>query len=627
MRGKWIFLRLLLLRLGIVSLLYTALRVLFFVLNNQHFNDAPFISFVGGIRFDVAAIILLNIPVIILHLIPLPWRHTPVYQGITKTTFYLCNIPGYLLACIDLVFFGFTLKRSTADLFDMLMLGNDFEMILPSLLLDYWNIVLIFLLLIGVTEFLYKKTQRIDLPVLPFLRSLPLQTLLFAATLFLFGVLARGGIQLTPINVLIAGNYGGSKHSPLVLNTPFTIMQTLGKQILPQPEYYSEEELNKIFNTVRQYNNGARIGEYSNVVIILLESFSSEYIGAISGLKSYTPFLDSLFQHGLLYSNAYANGHRSIEALPSIISSIPPLMNDPYVISNYSGNKIGGLAEILSEEGYSSSFYHGGKNGTMAFDDYCKVAGFDDYFGLDEYPNEGDFDGTWGISDDPYFQYFAKQMQEQQEPFFSCLFSLSSHHPYKLPKKYNGRFKEGELPIHRTIQYTDMALSRFFHTASKMSWFQNTLFVITSDHTAQHATARYNNPVGSYSVPIFFFQPGSDLVARDSRIFQQIDIMPTILDLIGYEKPFYAFGSSPFSTSQDRWAVGYYSEVYQLIQDEHVVRFDGTKSIALYELNDWSWKYNIKLSEQEKIVKMERKLKAIIQQFNNDMISNQLSLD
>ena len=121
MQGKWIYLRLLLLRLSIVLLLYSIFRILFYFLNIDLFENAPFVAFVAGIRFDLAAIVFLNIPFILALLLPFPARRTRKYQSFTKILFYVCNIPGYILACIDLVFVPFTLKRSTADLLDMAM--------------------------------------------------------------------------------------------------------------------------------------------------------------------------------------------------------------------------------------------------------------------------------------------------------------------------------------------------------------------------------------------------------------------------------------------------------------------------------------------------------------------------
>lgn len=621
------FLKLLGLRLGILLLIYSIFRVVFWLLNLRFFPDTPFIAFVAGIRFDLAALMWLNIPVVILHILPLPWRSHAAYRGFLKTVFYFCNIPGYVLACGDMVYFSFTHKRSTSDLLDILMLGDDAQTLLPVFLRDYWYIFLLFAVMVFATEYLYKQTQKVSIAFKLEWRNLPLQLIFGVLAIALWVIMGRGGLQYAPIKMINAGNYVRPDHVPVVLNTPFTVMQTLNKQRLDELTYFSTAELDERYTTTRQYPKGTLTIDQPNVVLILMESFSSEYIGSISGQESYTPFLDSLFDHGLLFTNAFSNGHRSIEALPSIISSIPQLMNDAFVASNYSSNTISGLPMVLKPNGYHCSFYHGGKNGTMAFDSYCDAAGFDEYKGMTEYPYEDDYDGNWGIFDEPYFQYFAQELNETEQPFFSAIFSLSSHHPYTVPEKYKGRFKEGSLPIHRTTQYADLALQRFFKTAATMPWYENTLFVITADHTGHHDSDWYNNAMGSFSVPIFLFRPGSMMQGREDRIMQHIDIMPTVLDLLGYEAPFFSFGTSLFSEPDDRWAVGYINQVYQLVQGDRVLLYDGERSVGLYATDDRHWQEDLSTMEPARKTIMENQVKAIVQRYNQAMIYNQLTLE
>lgn len=607
--------------------MYSVLRVVFWLLNLRFFPETPFIAFIAGIRFDLAALMWLNIPLVILHILPIPWRDHPAYRGLLKSVFYICNIPGYILACGDIVYFSFTHRRSTSDLLDIIMLGDDAQTLLPTFLRDYWYIFLLFTLLLFATEFLYKKTQKISIAFQLNWHNLPVQLVFGILAIGIWVLVGRGGFQYTPIKMINAGHYVAPEYFPVVLNTPFTVMQTLNKQHLDEKKYFTQQELDALYTTEHQYPKGALFTDQPNVVLILLESFSSEYIGSISGKKSYTPFLDSLFNEGMLFPNAYANGHRSIEALPSIISSIPQLMNDAYVASSYASNRISSLPKVMKPLGYNSSFYHGGKNGTMAFDSYCDAAGFDEYNGLKEYPHEDDYDGNWGIFDEPYFQYFAQELNEKPEPFFSTVFSLSSHHPYTVPKQYEDRFAEGTLPIHRTTQYTDMALQKFFKTAATMPWYNNTLFVITADHTGQHDSFWYNNSVGSFSVPIFLFRPNSQMKGRNESIVQHMDIMPSVLDMMGYEAPFFSFGTSLFSEPHDRWAIGYVNQVYQLIQNDRVLLFDGERTVGLYDLNDRTWGNDLKKSEIERRKVMEKRVKAIVQRYNSAMIENRLTLE
>ena len=212
--------------------------------------------------------------------------------------------------------------------------------------------------------------------------------------------------------------------------------------------------------------------------------------------KGYTPFLDSLISVSKTFTVSIADGHKSIEAMPSVLASIPSL-ETPYIISPYANNTIQGLAELLGNKGYYTAFFHGAPNGSMGFDSFSKMAGFQDYYGKDQYPNPEDFDGVWGIWDEPFFKFFEHKLDNFKRPFFVSIFSVSSHHPFKVPEKYEGKFKKGPVPILQTIGYTDMALREFFNAASKEPWFDSTLFVLTADHTNELVHEVYQNDFGN----------------------------------------------------------------------------------------------------------------------------------
>jgi len=210
-------------------------------------------------------------------------------------------------------------------------------------------------------------------------------------------------------------------------------------------------------------------------------------------------------KHSWVYHHAYANGKRSIEGVPSSIMALPSLMDNDYISSVYQSNTLFSTAYYLQKWGYQSGFYHGGKNGTMSFDNMVAISQAGTYFGLNEYPNKNDFDGKWGIYDKPYLQYFAQQCREAKQPFYQTIFTLSSHHPYSLPPNEMGKYPEGTLPIHKTVGYTDDALKDFFITASKQEWFKNTVFIITADHSAENEKAYYQSPQGKYEIPLIVF--------------------------------------------------------------------------------------------------------------------------
>ena len=287
---------------------------------------------------------------------------------------------------------------------------------------------------------------------------------------------------------------------------------------------------------------------------------------------------------------------------------------------------INSIASILSEKGYYTAFFHGGKNGTMGFDQFANVAGIENYYGMNEYPNEADKDGNWGIYDEEYLQYFSQKMSEFTEPFFTTVFTLTSHHPYQIPEKYKGKFPKGTLNIHESIGYTDYSLRKFFESAENTNWYKNTLFIITADHTAQAEGSYYKNKVGNYAVPLLLFQPTDSTFKGISNIIaQQTDILPTVIAYLSYNKPFISFGNNLLNDSTEHFAVNHISGITQLIKDDYVIHFDGSKIIAVYNFKSDSLLQNNLIDQKSEYQNSELLLKAILQSYQERLVQNKLS--
>ena len=496
--------------------------------------------------------------------------------------------------------------------------------------IDFWYDYLLLAGLIYTSWFLHKKYVKTESIYYNYiLKDYLIHTIILVAFSGITIIGMRGGTQHKPIDIVNAGQYTKAQNIPIILNTPFTILKTLLIDNIEVKRYYSDAEIESIYTPktlIKPFGNH----QGKNVVLIILESFAKEYVGGLNNGNGYTPFIDSLLTESYAFSNAYANGSRSIEALPCILAGLPQLMSTPYVISNYAGNRLDGLAKILKNDGYNTSFYHGGANGTMGFNGFVGVAGIDNYFGINEYPNKDqDYDGSWGIFDEPYLQYYAKELNNKKEPFFSSIFTLSSHHPYKIPKKHKGKFSKGNLPLHKTIGYTDYALKQFFKTAQKMPWFKNTLFVFTADHSAQSNNKFYKTRLGRYAVPVFIYSPTGNLKGNNSNIFQHIDITPTVLSLTSKNKDIISFGNNAFDISK-KFTIQFINNTYQITYKNNFLIYDGLKTINFHNLNnDTLLSNNLinKLTPSQKVEKneAEKLLKGIIQQYNNRLINNQLT--
>ena len=633
--------------------LFLLSRLFFYSYNYFIFADIPLPRlirlFVAGMRFDLSVILYFNLIFLVVFLFPgfnpLKTKWSRLFLHI-----YFVGVNG-LLVLIDMsdaVFFHFTQKRSTADIIRFIFLSDDIKVLLPKFLVDYWFVPILTVLGIIVLWKVYSTIvidKEVKIVAKPSITTIVKQSFLLLIIVGLAILGGRGGWQLKPISIIIASRYATSESIPLVLNTPFSIMTTVMHRGVDPKHYMPEEEAGKLYPVIHRYHSNEK-STGKNVVVLLLESFSKEYIGYFNGYKGYTPFLDSLIPHALVFDNAYSNALRSIDAIPAIISGIPTLMNEAFISSPYSTNKSISLAQILKSKGYQTAFFHGGNNGTMNFDGYASYAGFDNYYGRNEYHDDKDYDGTWGIYDEPFLQYVARTLSNTKQPFFAFEFTISSHYPYALPDKYKKRFKEGPLKIHKVISYSDYALKRFFETASTMPWYNNTLFILCADHPAQSVIpsdngtydenyeklpldkmAFYNNLTGKYAIPIILYEPGdSSLRGVNHQTAQQSDIFPFIMDYLHINTPMVAFGQSFNDTVNPQVAFQFYNGIYQIISGKWSLEFDGKKALALYNnKTDLEHKHNLLTEKPDIALHNELIIKAILQQYTTHLQDNRLA--
>lgn len=619
-----------------LMLVYSLLRLGFYLFNKDLFPQVTSSSLItmmtGGIRFDIVAILYFNILFIFLWSIPISLKYRKGYQKFCKWLFVITNSIGVALNLIDYAYYSFTLKRTTGTVFSQFANEQNLLQLALDFFRDYWYLLLLFIAII----YFFLKIYDLVILIRPAKISWSfyiIQFLSFLFVIFLFIGGVRGGWahSTRPITLSNAGDYVSNPNEMnIVLNTPFSILKTLQAVTFKEVNYFSEDELNQIYS-VKHLPQDTTLFNKLNVVVLILESFGREHIGAlnkdINNYKGYTPFLDSLVGESYTFKNAYANGRKSIDALPSVITGIPSV-GEPFVLSVYSGNKTSSLARLLGNEGYETAFFHGAPNGSMGFSAYMKLAGINHYYGKNEYNDDKDFDGIWGIWDEPFMQYMAKTLNTFKEPFFASFFSLSSHHPFKVPEKYKGKFPKGNIPLHEPIGYSDNALREFFATASKSPWYKNTLFVLCADHASQAYLPEYQTSANSFAIPVIFYYPGGNLKGfSDKKLVQQIDIMPTVLNYLKYPKPYFSFGFDAFDNSTDNFVVNNIGSAYNIYYKDYFMSHDGEKPISLYNLKRDRLQRDDLVSKESLVVDtMETKLKSFIQRYNYGMIHDQLTL-
>ena len=610
----------------------------------------------GGFLFDTAAICYTNIPYLLLALLPFSpkLRNSQAWQRTTLALYVVVNTLALWLNLTDTVYSRYTGRRTTSSFFSEFADESNLGDIFFTELLHHWYLVLIGLAFLAALIFFYRPARPIAKSTAHYL-TLSLSTLLFAL-LSIIGI--RGGLSYhRPLSLADANGYvNQAKEANIVLNTPFSLIRTIGKTTFVNPQYFTDDQLDSLYSPIHEptkvkienlildscwsnhltatakFQFSTSNYQFKNVVILILESFGEEFWGFFNQGKGYTPFLDSLAAHSLTFNRCYANGRKSIDALPSILSSIPMFV-EPFILTRYANNELPSIARCLRGQGYRTAFLHGADNASMGFRSYALSTGFQDYYGMDEYCADSrfnahdDFDGYWAIWDEEFMQFSALTLDTLPQPFFATLFTATSHHPFNIPERYAAIFRGGSMPVYRTIQYTDHALRQFFRTASQMPWYDSTIFVITADHTNVGEREEYKTDLGLFRVPILLFDPSGQLPRGVlPAVMQQIDIMPTLLNLLGYPYPYLAFGIDILNTPPpNSWAVSYTNGIYQYVTGDTLMHFDGQKVVGLYNLaTDPLLKHNL-LRPNSPQPNCQH-LKAIIQSYMQRMINNNLVL-
>ena len=640
----------------VVYLLFTLCRIVFVLTNWGLYADTMttghlFSLFGAGIIFDTTAILYTNAAIILAILFPLHWKEKENYYKVIRWIYVIFNSVAIYANLMDCVYFPFTGKRTTADVFAEFSNEGTANMtkIFAEQFLANWYLVI----LAGLISWLLWKAFRprhihrgvtLSLP-----RYYIIQTLALIAAIPLCVAGMRGGFAhaVRPITISNANQYVNQPaESGIVLNTPFAIFRTLSKKPLITPDYMSEAEALEVFSPIHTPKDSVAF-KPKNVVVLIMEGFGKQHFGFYNKAlhkgtyKGFTPFLDSLITHSAMtWQYSYANGRRSIEGMPSVLSSLPNYV-EPLFLTPASLNRMSGLARELGEhKGYTTAFFHGAQNGSMGFQAFARATGFAQYYGRTEYDKDPrfngdkDYDGTWAIWDEEFLQFYALTMSNMKQPFMTALFSASSHTPYNLPKRYAGVFPKGKDPVQECVAYSDNALRQFFKTASKQPWFKNTLFVITADHTSGPVDPFYYTSLGHYCVPIIFYAPGdSALHGYDQqRVVEQADVMPTVLSYLHYDQPYLAFGKDMLSTDPEKthalhWVAS--SNGYEFVKGDYVIEFDGKAVTAAYAYRtDPLLKHNIlKTMPKDVLTQMTKEMKSMIQQYMQRMNNDKLVVE
>jgi phosphoglycerol transferase MdoB-like AlkP superfamily enzyme len=643
---------------------YMSFRLVFYGLNlgpHLSVSDPEVVqAFVYGLRFDICAILLLGLP----HFLFLYFR-VPNQFFLRKLALWFGIVPlwfAIVFNTMDAEYFKFSGKRSGLEVFSF---WNDAAQQSLQLVVQYWYLWCFVVVTSGLSFYFLRgivlkiqagnhssiQSKKDGLKI----RLLTGEVLSFVVlvALIFFGI--RGGLQRKPLEQVHAFVFDRNELNFLALNASFTLLKSdHGERLTDRNDFSSStqalsalrsfdplllpswEPLGQPYNVNPGYSDPKTTP--FNVVVLIVESLAREYMGYGNTYPGFTPFVDSLIPKGLFFPNAFANGRRSIDAAWSIGTGVPGLLDSPIPTGPYRGVNFSGIGQYAGSVGHRSLFFHGGKNGTMYFDYLARRAGYDEYFGMSEYPLEkrsADFDGSWGIFDGPFLKFMIEKLDDvakKKQNFVSTLFTVTSHNPYPLPEEFRKKSgKIGTHPMHMSIRYADESLKEFFETAATKHWYRNTLFLITGDHTAYTREPKYQNDLGYYRIPLLLYSPALQFdKSYERKIVEHADVSCTVGEFIGARVQ--ELGVSPFCESVlsdfPGQAILQSSGHFTVITPFFWLRSsaDGKNKVfpisypggLNHEANELKGQNNIREA-------LDKKRRAAVQLFNNGLNSNQFS--
>jgi phosphoglycerol transferase MdoB-like AlkP superfamily enzyme len=578
--------------------------------------------FYWGTRMDIAALFYINILFLLWYFLINPFLPVAWQIRLSVFLFSLVNLPFIALNFIDLVYFRYNLRRSTIDIF--YVLGDSIHSF-GSLFRQYWYVLLAFIAVSILFVYIARRILR-DLKAIRPERWYTrwLAPLAFTGVFFLIA----WGWGSRPIMPSTAILYTEPVMQPWVNNSTLNLLYSGFRTSsgLERKNYFTEQQLDSIYTIRRQYKQ-QDVFQKKNVVIFVLESFSADFFTE-GPEKARTPFFDSLLNHSTICVNAYTNGHESVKGLTAILGSIPPFTDRPLFLSEYNAVPFNGIGSILKKEGYNTNFFHGAEYDHFNFAKLCRMAGIDDYYSKTSYGHSEYDDGNWGIYDEYFFNYFADITEKKQQPFLSVLFNTSSHPPFAIPAVHKGQFNiPGQRAQLNAITYVDHCFRQLFDRISKQPWFANTVFVFCADHTLLDYVDYKSYMYKACHIPLFIYDPQHPVRTEVTRIAQQLDIVPTVLNKLHYAKPFMSFGNDFLDDSSYGFSISRNNDGYQLIDSTTLTSFDDRSGKVLYHYNykaDSALTKNSYTPADPFMNQRVDRIKAILQRFNNSLLDQRL---
>lgn len=627
-------------------LLFVAFRLAFLIRYWSDLAGAPagglIASLLDGERFDASALLsLTGIPALGFLALGAPaLRRWAGWTWLALCTALVLALG--ILAGVDLYYYAYVGRRVSFELWGMRGDAAPVaEMVARGFLAPTLVIGGVLLVWAGATAVLLSRA--ISRPA----RALtpPLRVAQWVALLALTVLAVRGGMQVKPLSENMAFRSSHMALGHLALNPTFTALKALNRsQTLLA--YYPDDEANE---TARRLLGIAgppadpgypllrslRVAPkpHRNLVLLTLESFSPQYMGAYGASPGFSERFDRLAKEGLRFTDFYASGTRSLEGIPAILTGYPALPTSALIGSPLEQSRMASLSRILKDAGYRTLFLHGAYRGSMWFDQFAARSGFDRYIAKEDFPDPArQSDSTWGIFDHFAMERLHAELEAAHQagkgPIFAFFFSLSLHTPFELPHPRFRIFDPAtpHADLFNSFAYADWALGRFFDLARASSYWRDTVFVVTADHNIGGAGLTRRQAM---HIPLLILVPGDPSFPRGATsavVGGQVDLAPTLLQLLGVSAPSDFAGNSLLAPAPNRFVMFGLGGQAGWIDEDSLLLHDLARPLALYRYREDPRLLHDRLPELSRTgePRVVRQFQSYLQATNNLLVRNRV---
>ena len=553
-----------------------------------------------GLRIDIIVINTFAGLIILLLIIPFNFVNKRKYRAFLSYFWFLLLAIIIFASVADTIYFSFV-HRHVSD--ELMAMQNDFIYI-PKLLIGvYLKETILTLLFLSALFFVWNRILKAEVKRIKILRLKKI-TIFFITFILLF-IGARGAVTSKPFNM--ADAYATNKFSSanLAINGFYSMYRSTAKEkrinYEPLENQIARKKIQELLATkktqfadkqyplIRKFKSPNK--KHFNIAIIMMESWSAKFIDSFNGnagLKA-TPHFDKIANSGIKFTHFYANGERSIDGITAIFSGIVVPIGKTYLGRGLELSNFSYLGTIAKKNNYSTLSMQSSKRGSFRIDSISRLAGFDEYFGAEDMPNVGDEDadkkpafGTW---DGNMFALLFDRIKNIKKPFLSFAFTSTTHIPFISPGEKWEIYPHNEKKINgllNTMKYSDEKLSEFMEKCKKETWFKDTIFIFLADHVAGFGDDSNllkgsnfelkKRELEGYWIPLVIYAPHIFKPKTVDILSSQADLMPTIIDILGFKNTFATVSNSLFDDAYHRFVFIRDGSTYTMIKNSGYIQ-------------------------------------------------------